>query len=128
MHNNAVAFVMILVAAFLAACSGEYEQSRLDLNSPQAAKVNAMIADLRDAGPDGMEAVIARDGVPEQADALKQVLLPIAQADDVQLTRLMAYGDNILAVNILLTTDGQQKAMNLLLKGKGKNVQWLGMQ
>jgi len=116
------------LVAGLFGCSGEYESRDLELDSPKAAAVKAMIADLRAAGVDGMETVLARDGAPDQLDMLKYALAPLVRADGAQLTGLTRYGDNVFAASITLTTVGQTSTLDMLLVEKDKTLLWAGRQ
>ena len=126
--HNGMLIVALGVVACLSACSGEYEQRKLGLDSSEAAKIKAMIADLRAAGVDGLEAVLSRDEAPDDLAALTYALLPIVQADDAQLVRVTRYGDNILSAKIALTVNGQESVTSMLLVERNKTLLWVGRQ
>ena len=87
-----------------------------------------MIADLRAAGPDGLDAILSRDGAPEKRQMLAYYLARIARADDAQLTTLTRYGDNVFAASIALTTADNTTTLDLLLVQKDKTLLWAGPQ
>ena len=119
---------LLLVVVFLAACSGEFEPSDLKLDSPQAVRIKTMIADLRSAGMDGMESVLARDGATDQLTMLKFALAPLVQADEAQLRDLTRYGPDVYAACITLTTSGKTTILDMLLVETDNTILWAGRQ
>ena len=106
-----------------------YERSELSLQSPQARQVRAMLDRLRQAGPEGLDAIAREGGIddlsPDQARMLQFALGQLARAREAKLTSLERFGPTLLRAGFEVTTEGKtaEKSM-LLLRTPDGTLRW----
>lgn len=124
---TAVCLAVVLCSA--AGCSDEFEHERLDKDATEFADVQAMLDELRAAGKNELDDVLARqvaDGLDKlQEKPVRYVLAELAKADSVALKRVDRWGSDLYRATIQSTSDGATDTLSLLLVhgGDGK-LRW----
>ena len=126
--------LFVLAAAIALTCAGcgkEYDQSRLDSDSPEAKRVESLVAQLRKAGPDGLDATLpsqAKEGLTiKELKGLRSALERIVSADEVSLRKIERFGGQVYrAVLTVKTPDGDGSLAMLLTTGDDGKLRWIG--
>ncbi len=120
--------LVMLAAACIAGCSGEYRQRQVDSDDARAAEVRGMIQSLRSAGEGDRERVARDSSVPDlddrQASYLLEVLERVASADSAELERLDRFGRDVYRATILLDEGGDERRIPLLLSPVQGELRW----
>jgi hypothetical protein len=118
--------LMVLVCA---GCSKKYEHKRLAAGSAEQARIQQLLAAVKEAGPTGLDALIARDGVGELNAAdrkrLSFSLAALATADRAELVKADRFGRDICRATFQLTTGTQVRSLSILLQGEASQLRWL---
>ena len=126
--------LLVLAAAISLTCAGcgkEYDQSRLDADSPEAKRVESLVAQLREVGPDGLDAAMsnqAKEGLTvQELKGLRSSLERIVSADEVSLRKIERFGGQVYrAVLTVKTPDGDGSLAMLLTAGDDGPLRWIG--
>ncbi len=128
--RNSVFFAALVGGLVATGCSKEYEQDRIDGDSPRAAEVRSMIASLREGGTDGVDEHVRRFGASDLTDAqtaaLRATLREIVNAEAAELERLDRFGDDVYRASLRLTSGRQTRALLVLLVETDGALRWAG--
>ena len=128
--RNSVFFAALMGGLVAAGCSKEYEQNRIDGDSPRAAEVRSMIASLREGGTDGVEDHLRRYAASDLTDArtaaLRATLREIVNAEAAELERLDRFGDDVYRASLRLTSGGRARTLLVLLVETDGALRWAG--
>lgn len=111
-------------------CSDDYEHERLGPDAKRFKQAAAMLTELRTAGLDGLEALIARAGADlplERRSALTAALRQLIEADDAELIRMDAFGESVYRATFRLTADEGETTAAMLLVETPEGLRWAGM-
>ena len=131
--RNRTLILVLLGAAFAAAgCGKDYEQRRLDEQSPEFQRVATMLQDLRQAGQDGLDEHLDEHGAADlnaqRTEALRAVLRELQQAQTATLVQLDAFGPQTYRATIELRVDEEPKTVAVLLVAPEEDTfYWAGM-
>ena len=89
-----------------------------------------MLTALREAGADGLDETIRRDGAAglddARAGALRAALLQLIEATEVRLKTVDSFGENVYRAGFSVTSDGDERKMHLLLIVSDGELRWAG--
>ena len=125
-------FVAVIAAMLLlGGCSKEYSLDRLEADGPEAKRVKSLIADLRQAGTDGLDDTLTAQAIPElttkQLEALRAALEKMIFADSVELEKIEQFGENVYRAVLAMETEGKPESMAMLLSpGPDDKLRWIG--
>jgi len=128
-NNRPVAACLAAALCLSAGCSKEYAHKRLQKGAAEFAAVQAMLDELRAAGKDGIEVVLARqiaDGLDEtRSKGLRYVLGELATAENVTLKRVDRWRSDLFRATMESTADGATGTVALLLvRGRDDKLYW----
>jgi len=130
MTRNSLSITAIALV-ICAGCSKEYGHERLGADGPEARQVRSLVAALRQAGPDGLDRVLAGQAMPglteQQLTGLRSALDQIITADKTELRKIEKFGKQAYrAVFDLQTAEGPKSLAMLLAVGEDDTLKWLG--
>lgn len=121
------AFGLIVMAS--AGCSKKYEHKRLAAGSAEQARIAQLLAAVREAGPSGLDAVIARDGMDGLSAVDRQRLAvplgALAAAPRAELVKVDRFGRDICRATFQVASGPQVRNISILLKGEAAQLRWL---
>ena len=129
-HGTSLLAAILMLAAVTAdGCSKRYAHKRLDKDSPEAGRVARMLSQLRDAGTDGIDGIIATQAVEGLNDAqallLRHTLAELAAAEQVELEKADRFGQDVCRATFRLTTGGRSERVSILLVDAGAgDLRW----
>jgi hypothetical protein len=125
------AFLLSLMAASLAGCGDDYEHERLGPDSERFRGVSQMLSELRAAGEAGFDGMIDRHGAPnlppQRRTALAAALRQLIEAEQAELIRMDAFGENVYRATFRLSIDGEERTTAMLLIETDDGLRWAGM-
>ena len=128
--RNSAVWLALAVPVLLSGCSDEYGHERLPDEAPEAARVREMIAAVREAGPDRIDAVASEQAAGDLDDRQRQALVAalreVAEADAAELRKLDAYGPDVLRASIELRQADARREVHLLVVRKQDRLLWAG--
>ena len=111
-------------------CSQKYDQKHPGPDSPRGQEVARMLSALREAGGDGLDETIRRDGAAglddARAGALRAALLQLIEATTVRLKTVDSFGENVYRAGFRVTSDGDDRKTHLLLVVSDGKLRWAG--
>jgi len=124
---TSVAATMLLLAQ---GCSQKYDRKRPGPDSPRGQEVARMLSALREAGGDGLDETIRRDGAAAlddmRAGALRAALLELVEARSVELETLDRFGENVYRAGFRVASGRDERKTHLLLVVSDGELRWAG--
>ena len=122
-------FAAALAVAACLGCSKRYAHKSLAAGSAERMRIAQLLAAVRQAGPAGLDAVIARDAIAELDLADRQRLTgslsALAKADRADLIKADRFGRDICRATFQVASGAQVRSISILLKGEAAQLRWL---
>ena len=121
-----------LLAGLLLApgCSKKYDHRQLGPDSPRGREVRRMLAALREAGRDGLDQTMRRDGAGgldrQRAEALRAALAELIDARSVELATVDRFGENVFRAGFRVAAGGRERTVYFLLVAGDGRLRWAG--
>ena len=119
-----------ICAVLLGACAKEFEHKELGPDSRRAEKAMAAVNALRSTGSGGVERFLTEHGAggltTGQQAGLYATVKRIATADEVALSDLDRFGEDIYRASFQLVRGGSTSKQHVLLVKRGGALKWAG--